>query len=635
MKLNWTKWICMAVVAMGFAMPAGAVELKISGEYEMQGRYYAESDWVKAKYPGATTTLGSRFVADVIDATDATLDALLQYSTSSPAPVDYTAIAGPVIGAQLNAAADALGLDRTNGNTLVGGINTMKTQLAVAKLDSDILMEEAAAITDTKSNDAYLKHYFSMTPELIINDNARIVMDIDVFENVVSDADYGTVDAPGFTEEDVDSYTLMRIQNLYADVTTDFGKFILGKHSDFTGIGYFIQLPDMEEWTYGLIWHKEDEDEANGLLVDVANNYKGLNSDDYDEDGIVALAAYNSDNLSAAGSLSYAWSGKDNAETSYFNPAIDVAYSKDGLGLNFYLSYTDGTYVKKDSNKLRNVAFGYQDILAIMTANAPALTPVFASAQTYPYSITEDLEYKGAVATYVEASYDIAAGDATVTPVFTLAYASGAKAPNEIDGAFSDSTTFGSWLMNDVVDASDKFIISPVTADAVGNAGDDDYSFSNVILVRMGLNTQVSEDVLLEGNLLYAQKADTTYLEEWNPEWGFVNCLNPAMSKIAMVGQYTNTVTGLANVQKNEVSKDMGWEVNAKATWNIQDNFSAAVEASYFAPGGFYQDMIEGAVPFQNTLENMAFASVSPLAVKSGLEVEPTWAARWIATVSF
>jgi hypothetical protein len=34
---KWGKWVMLLVVAMAFAMPAWAVDLKLGGKYEIQG----------------------------------------------------------------------------------------------------------------------------------------------------------------------------------------------------------------------------------------------------------------------------------------------------------------------------------------------------------------------------------------------------------------------------------------------------------------------------------------------------------------------------------------------------------------------------------------------------------------------
>ncbi len=79
----------------------------------------------------------------------------------------------------------------------------------------------------------------------------------------------------------------------------------------------------------------------------------------------------------------------------------------------------------------------------------------------------------------------------------------------------------------------------------------------------------------------------------------------------------------------NDVDKGLGWEVNAKATYQVMDNFKVALQGAYYQPGDFYESAFENATAFATATEKAA----APYG--SGLEVEPEMAARWIATVSF
>jgi hypothetical protein len=54
---KWGKWILLFFVAMAFAVPAWAVDLKLGGKYEIQGRYYNEYDiMMKEKAAGRDET---------------------------------------------------------------------------------------------------------------------------------------------------------------------------------------------------------------------------------------------------------------------------------------------------------------------------------------------------------------------------------------------------------------------------------------------------------------------------------------------------------------------------------------------------------------------------------------------------
>jgi len=584
MKKRWLKVMLLAFIAMGFSLPAWAVQLKLHGSYKMEGRYFNQQDIVKGIYLEGANDTEANIGSEMLPTFTSTFTENTVYDPYMP----------------------------------------------------------SAPIKDLVDDDAYIKHFFHLNPELVVNDRISIKADIVAYENKISRDRYGLGQYnEEYYETDVDSfdfgfrhsydrYNIFRINYLWADFTTDFGKFILGRTPGFTGIGYFVKLPSLDKWTFGLIYHKDDEGGC-----DYEHEYRTkwaggprIDSDTADESAIILVTNYDTDNLSVDTKLIHGWAGSDHAKTNLWEPEAKVNYTSGPLKVEFFGRWSYGIYADNDSTLLRNSAQAFYPLLVgIETVYAGMGSPIpsFLNADNQMNArLRDNLRYDGYSA-YLDLKYDMD----KITPEFTIAYASGADDPTKISGYFDDDQTFGSWLMSDagdndgIVDRYGMYFETPTsnTYDALGNPANDRYSFSNIILARLGGTTKVTDKLTLEGNVIWARRANTDYLEEWNPELGSLNLINKEVTKIDVIGQYDPT-TGLTNPAKkwhNKVDPDLGWELNAKATYDVMDHVSFAVQAAYFNPGDFYKDAFEKGYGYTRT----------------GLRVKSEYAARWIATVSF
>ncbi len=564
--------VCLLVL---FGLPAYAVKFEMTGSYEMQGRYYGNSDIVKSRVFGAKSYIGSLAVEGL----------------SSAATLGYTVEEDPLY----------LGV--------------------------------SPYVADVEDNDAYLTQVLNLEPKIILKDEElMITADITAFsKDYQLDGDgYGRMDSAVLngTNEDFDSYTLLRVNNIWAEALTPIGYFVFGKVPIFTGIGWFIQIPGIEEWTFGLIWSKEDED-GNDNTDDIMKwrSYNtalstatvALDSDSADEDGIILAVIYEKENLTWQNFLIYGRSGDDNAKTASWLPNTKLTWKKDDFELEFFGTFRTGVFMNKRSNLARSYGQMFKELVTLYV-NAPYKYVNL----TLPLDSFEDHWYDDGYAAYLDLAYDFDG----IKPRLTLAYASGADAPNKISGSFEDGLTFGTWLMNEVSDRYAMYFETPVSNnfDALGNpAVDEFYSFSNIMLARLGLEMKPTDKLDIEANLIWARRANTEYLEKWNPEWGTINAMLPDQTRIANMGQVDydpnrpETLFGSNNKLDNKVAKDLGWEVNTTLTYQVMDNFKVAGQASYYAPGDFYESAIE-------TAWGKAY---------TGLKVEPACAARWIATVTF
>lgn len=597
--------VAVTLLALMLSMPAWAVELTLSGTYEISGRYFDEPDLVEQQYAGAQARIGSTGV---------------YYITS------YAVAGDPVVGT-------IDGLDMEEATELDPFVPTF-------------------AIKDRLDEERYLYHVFTLRPEIEIMEDVKIKAEIGIFDNKLSDDDYGKQDwemngnpydprelpldemygkTYGY-EKDWDSYTIPRVEKLWAEVLTPVGMFIFGRGDMFTGIGWFIQIPQAPGWTYGLIWSKEDEEGADYLnnTVKPFGNYDvPLDTDSADEDGVALLCLYESDWLTAAGMCAYGWVGDDNAAARAVIPEFMGEMKKNGLTFIWHAKTAQGVFGYKDSGALKTNAYAFKDLdlgLNLFQLGAGG-NPVPGQNVFVDGMFKDDWEF-GGYSAYIDARYDIDLDGVTVSPLLSLAYASGAEDPIHISGFFNDDETFGTWLMNDMSDKYNMYFETPVSDgnDALGDPKDDMYSFTNIQLARLGLAVAVNEKLDIETNFIYALRANNEYLENWNPEWGIINAINQDVTKISAIGQ-VDPRDGVAkgSKNKNKVGEEYGWEVNAKVSYDLIEPFNVALQASYFQPGDFYETAFEE-----------EFGSGAEFGYgKTGLEVQPEWAVRWIGTLSF
>ncbi len=495
-------------------------------------------------------------------------------------------------------------------------------------------------VQDVIDDDAYLAHTLKLKPVVTLLEGVQIKANITAFDKAnLDDKIYGRVDyerlglpdeydtfsrrLSAYYQEEFDSQNVFKIDQIWGEVLTPFGFFVLGRHESFTGVAYFIQVPPLPGWTFGLIWSHEDEDgddHENELVRPYPPYTIHLDTDTADEDGYVLVINYEKDPLKITAMLPYATAGKDNADTSCFFPEIEAAYHKEALKVDAFLRYRMGDYLRKDSGVARTEAYTYSELVTLLYALQDiAGSPLPGDSLLVGGMFKDDWTLSDLTA-YIDIEYEFE----HLTPRLSLAYASGAEDPTQCSGYFEDDQTFGSWLMNAVSDVYNPYFETPVsnTTDLLWDPFfHDTYSFSNIKLLRLGAESHLTSKLSASGNFIWAQRASTTYLEDWNPEWGTINALNKDLTKIALIGQ-VDPDTGLADNSrryKNRVDADLGWEVNAKLTYRVHDPVIFDLEGAYYKPGGFYETALENAFGYGNT----------------GLKVEPTWGVRWITTLNF
>ncbi|MCD6571338.1 MAG: hypothetical protein J7L53_11600, partial [Deltaproteobacteria bacterium] len=486
MRNFWAKLIFLAIVALAFSLPAWAVELKLSGHYEIQGRYYSESDIIHAKYYGAEAPIGSQLSTITATAAQAAYGNLLGL-VNDPLSLDansdgYLSAAEVTANPATAALAGLIGTDP---------FPYLSTDLANPYISNKVAAATASdptvpgkALTDTEDSDAYLKHYFYIDPKLIITDKISISANIVAYENKLDWDAYGRYDGFHATDEadTFDRYNIFRIDNLWADVLTKYGKFQFGKTATYLGIGYFTKIPDLDEWTFGLIWHKDDEDGFSETNAP-ANPIYATDSDDADTDAFILVAMYNTPSLSVAGKLPYGITGDDSGGGWVVKPTVNLTYKVDALTLKGFARYSTGPFAKKDSGALRDAATTFAPLLTLM---GPPYSNLLVNNM-----VKDDWEFGGGYSAYLDVSYELN----NLTPILTLAYASGADEPIDVSGYFDDNVTFGSWLMNDVSDKYSMYFETPVSDnfDGLYDPSLDYYSFSNIMLARLGGDLKLSD----------------------------------------------------------------------------------------------------------------------------------------------
>jgi hypothetical protein len=575
---KWGKWLLLFFVAMAFAVPAWAVDLKLGGKYEIQGRYYHEWD--------------------------------------------------------------------------IKSYDTNDTSLATTM---------------------YLKHYFNLYPTLIVTDKISVKADIELFDNTISKNDsrqwydkssraapysYNPVVQQG---ERLDAYDLFTVNELYVDAITAVGMFRAGKTRDFNGIGWFIQLPPVPDWTFGLVWNKKDEnaDKNSYLGYTTANRTAGTtaydgsdapgvvtNHDNADVDEFGLIANYAKDAIDFKGTLAYKHAGKDNARTSIWYPYayFNYAITKD-LKFNSKFGFATGPLLDKDSPVAHAIVAeaieeGTESLTEqtledmhlsttepqpgdfsstadyitahdtwLATYNAIHAVAAAQLAAAFPNgTIKKDWEVDNGYGVWLGMGYTMDAlkiqGD--------VVYLTAADEPQKISAYLEDKENLDTWLMNDLSDYYGAALETPATISALGDPLiDGNYSFAGDILARLNLAYKFTDKLDANLNLVWGEKQNVDYLENWNYTLGVLNAMDPAATKVG---------GDLGPDQKAKVDKGIGWEARARINYALQDNLSVGLDLCYYAPGDYYKDYIEKGF------------STTKIA---GVNLENAYAARWKATVKF
>ncbi len=567
---KWGKWVLLLVVAMAFAMPAWAVDLKLGGKYEIQGRYYAN-------------------------------------------PLIYDA-------------PDNLTFPTT---------------------------------------DMYLKHYFNLYPTLQVNDKIKIVADLEVFDNKISRDDEvnwdgiyqaysdfvptGAIADPGDTGSKLNTrnykpysqYNTFTVDQLYADVTTGIGKFIAGKTKDFSGIGWFIQVPAAKDWTFGLVWNKKQE-------LSTSLGTKNQNNTG-DQDEFEGIAKLENANTLFDFRLAYKYSGPGHAQTRIWYPHLWFNQKFNELvKMNLKLAYANGPLVQTGS------PVG-QAARQLSPTSYPMLQQLFGLTDT---AMNTDWKVNNAYGAWL--GFGITPGNATIQ--IDGAYLPGAKKPTEVSAYLDDGENLDAWLMNDVHDIYAWAFETYATQEALGDPRvDGNYSFTNAMLLRLNLGYKFTEKLKGDLNFIIGQKENTKYVENWyygsrsatsvtyvydpeaydpvnNPtgqvatytysDYGALNAIDPDFTEgkittvnlIAFMADPMHTLPYTQTPYVSDVKKDLGWELRARLNYQWMDNLMFGIDLAYYKPGGFYKKLIENDFREGYT---------------TGREIKDTYAGRWIAKVTF
>jgi len=560
---KWGKWALLLVVAMAFAVPVWAVDLKLGGKYEIQGRYY--DHW------------------------------------------------------------DIKELENTRDHT-----NKLTTM--------------------------FLKHYFNLYPTLVVNDKISIKGDLEVFDNKISKSDsYHSYDKSssaatnantgGNGQGNVDYYSLFTVNELYVDALTDFGKFIVGKTNKFDGIGWFIQVPDVPGWTFGLVWNKLNEGKnTNSYYYDGANDLADnegiiVNRDMADEDDYALIAMYAKDAIDFNGQLGYKYTGKDNTRTSIWVPQFTLKYAlNENMSFNCKLGYGTGVLVAKESRCAEAGLLEASVLVGEEVEDASGGLVPAAVAEAAFLANFDNLEFKKdwKVDNGITAWLGMGIGIEALKIQVDAMYLKGADEPQNVSSYAEDNEGLDTWLMQDIADIYSARFQTPGTISAlmpggkrdtaasggVGSRWDGAFSYANAILARLNLAYKFNPKLDANLNLVWGQMENTDYLENWDTALGAINAMDPDALKVGGAGIpiVPGLVTFSGPAEKYDVDKDMGWEARARVNYALQDNLSLGLDLCYYAPGKLYKGYIEeGWVPGNDT----------------GVKMKNTYAARWKATVKF
>jgi len=514
------------------------------------------------------------------------------------------------------------------------------------------------------TTDMYLKHYFNLYPQLIVNDKIKIVGDLEVFDNKISQSDEvgwdgiyqaysefvpsGAIVDPSDTGSKLNTrnykpysqYNTFTVDQLYADVTTGIGKFIAGKTKDFSGIGWFIQVPAAKDWTFGLVWNKKQE--LGTALGTKNNNNTG------DQDEFEAIAKLENANTLFDFRLAYKYSGPGHAQTRIIYPHLWFNQKfNDLVKMNLKLAYANG--------------------------------PMLQTGSPVGSTVGAETDWKADNQWGAWLGFGITPGNAAIQ--IDGAYLPGAKKPQLISAYLDDGENLDAWLMNDVHDIYAYAFETYATQAALGDPRvDGNYSFSNAILGRLNLAYKFTEKLKADVNFVIGQKENTKYLENWYAanaapifdddgnftitSYGLANAVAPTDLEGIIARYYADDDGNLCleysgpsqapgylpdtDGYKSSLSKDLGWEVRGRLNYQWMDNLSFGIDLAYYKPGNFYKELVENGfreigstyltmqmdpaynyqIPIWSTVEQHTWQG-------TGKDLKDTYAARWIAKVTF
>jgi hypothetical protein len=499
--------------------------------------------------------------------------------------------------------------------------------------------------SDFAVTDMYLKHYFNLYPTLKVNENIKIVGNLEVFDNKISRndevnwdgiyqaftfADNYTISDPSYTGSKLNTrnykpynqYNLFTVDELYADVTTNIGKFIAGKTKDFSGIAYFIQVPQAKDWTFGLVWNKKQE---------LGSDYGTKNQNNTgDQDEFEGVAKFQNAATLFDFRLAYKYSGPGHAQTRVWYPHFWFNQKfNDMVKMNLKLGYGTGVLANKNS-------------------------PV----GTYT-GLEEDWKVNNIVAGWI--GVGITPGNAAIQ--IDAAYLPGAKKPYEVSAYLDDNETLDAWLMNDIHDIYAWGVETFATQAALGDPRiDGNYSFTNAILGRLNLGYKFTDKLKGDLNFIYGQKENTTYLENWYPanngflptgelsDPGVANAVYPTTTEGILSYYQYNAVTDAydyyfatgaygTDAYKSTLSKSLGYELRGRLNYAWMDNLSIGIDLAYYQPGDFYKRLIEDGFRERGSKYMKVDGTTGAMSLETwngtGREMKTSYAARWIAKVTF
>lgn len=477
MRGNWAKWILLAIVAMVFSTPAWAIEFKLGGEYQIQGRYYSEYDITSTSSGG--------------DPTEATDQYFKHYAWLYPKVILNDKVS---INMNLEAFDGVLSKDDTVQWYGVSESDDSKPYDDQNVFTIDELYLDATTPVGKfiigKTTGMNGIGWFIRLPQL---EGWTFGAVLDRTDEDVTGADDTHDNA------DKTNYGLVQI---YANQKIFFNNLIALKHSDrevgktgiFLDILYLnYQLTDQlkfySKWAVG-----------SGVLVDKdSKSAQGIV-------GSVQAGYYSAINSMAAGAAAAAASGAAGAEPqlSGYDTLADynTAYA---TWQATYSAVYNPTYAGYYAGGLA----AYDDLLSLEGFEDDWGSAVWGAWVGLEYAMD------------------------TMTIRGDFAYLPGASEPQELSAYLDDDEDFDTWLMQDIHDRYAAALETPAAIAALKDPMvEDNFSYCNAMILRLKLSSQFTDKLSGYLNVTWAQKENVEYLENWDYTNGALNGVSPTFFKL-------------------------------------------------------------------------------------------------------
>ncbi len=498
----------------------------------------------------------------------------------------------------------------------------------------------------TDEVEAWLEHELKLRPTLQFNENIEFGMTLKAGGEYPFSSDQNdSMALKGYT--DLPDRSKLEVEDAYLFTVTPVGAFVFGRfEGGNNGLVWAVQHESIPGWTIALAWNKKNEgrvkyeDADHQFYHPYTWQRDYLDRDDQNEFSLITL--YENEEL---GLTSQQWldmrqglSKSEAMNMDIFLPQWNLSYDKNNWHIKFALGAGFG-----DIAELPNMpeAAAIRELADLGTELANSLGP---NLYYFPYPVIEDMgPVNGETfVTGMTLAYDID----KFTPDFGWGYTTGGETFSEVSAFFWESYDptggkepgwFHTVLLDEIEDKYYPFLSTYATQQAFTV---DDICYQNMKFLKTGLTYRPTPKWEVWGQVFSAWRSNTKYFEK--NHWDFFP-LNNALANM------TDTSVPLTLMRKDtvyyntDIDPYLGTELDFKVTYKLHEGLDMSFLAAYFAPGGFYEDVLS---PKRYYVQDANPGTSAPVPGHSPyntygpipyavFDMTPAWTVQWMVDFKF